>query len=361
MTNPAPNTPDEPDMRSLIEESVVEVAGDEAIKPVIEDDGFEEEAGDIVADIRKEFDIKVSDENEAAAKKATEKATEKQPDAPKDDDQAAKPVTSSLSDDDQKALATITPEARAIVDRLQNETSTLGEIRKVFEPFAEAVKQSGLSEVQIIKGWADLYKFAQTDPTGYAKHVLGALNIDPATLIEKPAGQQQQAQQDDDDDDPFVDDETRELRKKVKELTAQQQQAPSQDSIERARWETRIEMFETATDASGNLINPYFKDVQREIGLVAQRMRADGQPIDLAKAYAEACRLNPEISARVEADRKKQAEDAEKRKLAHERQKRAASSVKSDGTAIDTPPKFEDLDLRKQLRATAAAHGVRQL
>lgn len=358
MTNPAPEA--EKDMRSLIQESVVEVAGEDAMKPVVEDDGFDDNAGHIVDEIRKEFDIK--DDDEEPAKPETKKADDKAK-ADDDDKKAEKPDTSSFSDADQKVLSTLAPEARSIFDRLKNDTSTMGEIRKVFEPFADAVKQSGLTEVQIIKGWADLYKFAQQDPTGYAKHVLNSLKIDPATLVEKPTNQQQpdNNDDDDDDDDPFVDDETKALRKQVKELTAKQAQAPSPESIERAKWETRIEMFSTARNSDGSLVNPYFNDVQREIALVAQRMRADGQPIDLAKAYQEACRLNPEISARVEADTKRQAEEAEKRKLAHERQKRAASSVKSDGSAIDTPPKFEDLDLRTQLRATARAHGVRQM
>lgn len=347
---------DTKDMRSLIEDSFKEVAGDAAdVEPEVEDDGFDEEAGHIVDDIRKEFKIEAADDEEPEVKADGKAETGEKPgDKPEETVEAQ---SSSLSDDDRKVLDALAPEAKAVVDRLSADSGTMSEIRKVFEPFADAVKQSGLSEVQVIKGWADLYKFAQTDPQGYAKHVLKSLNLDPATLVEKPA--EQQAAPENDDDDPFLDEETRELRKKVKELTEAQQQSPQ--AIERAKWETRIEMFSTAKDASGNLLHPHFNAVQREIGIVAARMRADGEPVDLARAYAEACRINPEISARVEADKKRQAEEAEKRKTAHERQKRAASSVRSDGEAIDTPPRFEDLDLRKQLRATAAAHGVRQL
>jgi hypothetical protein len=337
---------DTKDMRSLIEESVTEIAGDE---PEVEETQAEpEEDSHLVDEIRKEFKIEPDAEPEPAKAK-TEEPAEPKPEA------EPKPA-SSLSDEDRKVLETLAPEAKAVVDRLSADSGTMGDIRKVFEPFADAVKQSGMNEVQIIKGWADLYKFAQTDPVGYAKHMLKSLNLDPATLADKPAEQQAAPE---DDDDPFTDEETKELRRKVKELTEAQQQSPQ--AIERAKWETRIEMFSTAKDAAGNLLHPHFNDVQREIGIVAARMRADGEAVDLAKAYAEACRINPEISARVEADKKKQAEEAEKRKTAHERQKRAASSIKSDGEAIDKPPRFEDLDLRKQLGTVAAAHGVRQL
>ena len=357
-----------------------QLSGADIMRKAFEDQGgtFEPEA-DVTADIDDTIVEQIREDEGIAADEQggdekQEKSAEEAEAKDKDADKASE-FGSDWDEDDRAVLNAASPELRALIEKKATpaESASLGgEVSKLFEPYADAVKQSGMSVPQIVKGWIDLFQFSQRDPQGYARHMLTSLNIDPATLVEKkeepaPARSESDAASDD-DDDPFADPKVKELQKTVADLQKRLETAPKPQeqatdpklAADQAVWADRIETFRTAKDAEGKPLRPHFDALKTEMMSVINSLRSTGQPIELGKVYDMAVKLNPEISALVEADKKKadEAETAKKKQADLAKAKRASSSVRSDDEATDRPPKLEDLPGKEIIRAAARAHHI---
>lgn len=358
-----------------------------------------------VNELRESEGIKAEPENKAAKAAAEQRAKAKPGKSPASDDKTGdeeakkaekqakttgdepgeKAFGSDWDEADKALLEQASPELRALVEKQVTAAGKSGEdatfangIREIFKPWESAMKENGTQPADVIRHWAQLYDMSVRDPKGYILHTLQQLEMKPEDLIEKNPDPATAADYDDDDDDIFADPETKALKKQVAELKAQLagnggqggQTAPqaqagqpqlTQEQIEqRAVWQDRVQQFRDAKDADGNPVNPHFDALQSEMSIIAEQLRRAGKTIDLKTVYDRAVMLNPEISALVEADKKKAADAAarQEKMAALNKAKRASASIRSDEEATDRPTKIEDMDTRDVIRAAARAHGT---
>lgn len=388
MTGTEPMTPKEADDDILadVEAAFKETAGDDAL----DEPGEDEEAAKQAAADRAELGIEIDEPEPEAKPKPVAKAEEPGKDTPDTEEESeAEQAEPLFSEDEEKALAGITPEARKMIEAkiaasgANSAPAKLGsEIEQAFAPYASVLKDANITVGGVIKDWIGLYEMSTRDPKGYVKTTLDRLGLTFADFADQmpapePAKQDDpQVEEEAEEDDPFEDPdarkyrlETKRLAKEIEALKAAQQApqaqaAPQVDprlAAERARWETRVEMFKDAKDADGNPAHPHFDQLQREMSIVAANLRESGKPIDLQAVYDMAVKMNPEISAIVEGDKQKKAEAAKRQEqmAALKKAKRASSSIQTDDETIDKPKSIEDEDdIGTVLQRVSRAYGM---
>lgn len=213
---------------------------------------------------------------------------------------------------------------------LSEQTRFADAVRREIEPFSDDLKISGLDEVGAIRQLAGLHKMFKQDPVRYLQTVAHAAGIDLSRLTEQHA------------DHEYVDPQVAAVAQKVQTLEQQQRAAwQAQQHAVQQQAMSAIEAFAGEKDESGKPLRPHFDKVKTRMGVLLE----SGTAKDLADAYEQATWADPGIRTELTTAQQKAAaaEEAERRKQAVEKAKRAGKTPKPKA-----PPKVEaaskDLD-----------------
>lgn len=237
-----------------------------------------------------------------------------------------------LPKEDREYLSTLTPEVQetvlkrerernASLTRKQQENSDTiryaSDIKKIFEPYANALQMQGLTEAQKIGQWAQIDNALSTNPA----ETLRALAKSYGVELNAPQTEES-----------FVDP----LQKQVDDLkrTMETQDSNAQQRIQNeanSNAHAQINTFKNSKDEQGNLLYPHFDALGPSIGAKIQ----SGEAPDMETAYKQL------MSGFAPAPEEK----ASPRKSVKEA-KAAASGVKSSST---TAQKEEPKTLREEL------------
>ena len=114
----------------------------------------------------------------------------------------------------------------------------------------------------------------------------------------------------------------------------EQQRAEAQTQTEAA-----VLAFATATDASGQPKHPYFAEVADDMRDLAALDQAKGLQPDLGDLYSAACRLNPDVSAKIaDAGRREATTQRDAEERARITKAKAASGSISGAGGGSAPP-----------------------
>lgn len=295
-------------------------------------------------------DAAAASAEQAAAVEAAGDTTAETTDA-NADEAAASP--DQWSQEDEAALAALSPEVKDLVDRrikaIEAEHTgkaseaaadvELGKgIRSIVDEggFRDILKQSGMNEVQGVQYLANLERYARERPADYlrfvANHVRERFGLDPAKELGF-TGDQTGASP----DDAFQDPRVPQLERQIGTLTnhiqneAQQRQAASIRQT--------IETFKTAKDAAGNLLHPHHEEVAEDM---AAFIRAN-QRMTLEEAYERAVWANPAARQKVQ-QAEREAADRKARSEAANAAKAAKANIRSGNRSMSATPKIETVD-----------------
>lgn len=331
-------------------------------------------------------------ETEPEAKETKAETAEEGKEKPEGDDK------NSLSPDFQKTLAawkpadqamfkTLAPDAQQFVMRRYKEmnadyTKKLQDISrikteydpidKMFEPHREVMKQKGFTPASLVESWANVEKKLASGEQGALEVIGGLINgykvsrdkVAQLIGVRQSAPAQQQTEQ------PQPQAQIQLPPELVNELTTLRQQVNGLSQQENARVEAarsaagekamqEIEQFKSAVDDKGNLLHPYFEEVEQKMVILANSYVREKQPVpDITALYEEAVFAVPStrekmLTVREQAEQKKRV-DQEKAKAAAAR--KAAVSVtgapgNSQASQVRNAP---DRSLREELEANAA-------
>jgi hypothetical protein len=256
-------------------------------------------------------------------------------------------------------------------------------VQQLFAPYVDVLKQKGLTPQTVIRRWADVETaLASGKGVDIIDGLVKGYGIDKAQLAQRlgftstppAAGSSDQQTQGDKAPAAGNDDPTEALLTKLEQRLAQKFQ-PALAKVE--QWETtqltaaqqaqkaredaveaEITSFKSATDKEGNLLHPYYDEVESAMIALAQHYVATKQPIPKIDAlYDQAVWANPSTREALLATRQAaqvaRANEEARAKAASAR--RAASSVTgAPGSGQATRPVRNDLDLRGQLEEAFA-------
>lgn len=257
------------------------------------------------------------------------------------------------SQEDEAALAALSPEVRDLFDRrikaIEAEHTgkasevaadvELGKgIRSIVDEggFRDILKQSGMNEVQGVQYLANLDRFAREKPADYlrfvANHVRERFGLDPAKELGL-SGDQTGASL----DDAFQDPRVPQLERQLGTLTSHIQNEAQQRQAASIR--QTIETFKTAKDAAGNLLHPHHEEVAEDM---AAFIRADPR-MTLESAYERAVWSNPAARQKVQQAEREAADKKAKTEAANAA-KAARANVRSGNRSMAATPNVETID-----------------
>lgn len=154
-------------------------------------------------------------------------------------------------------------------------------------------------------------------------------------------------------DQPYIDEYTQQLHGQVSQMQqqlynwqVQQQQEQTRQVLENAR------AFEFETDAEGNLLRPFVKDVAQDM----LRLMQAGYAQDFQTAYDRACRMNDDVWQKIQ--KTSDASKGQQRQAQAQKAKAAATAQPRPGKSSVTAAKaVEDIDdaLDRALASQATA------
>lgn len=201
--------------------------------------------------------------------------------------------------------------------RLRREQEALDEI---LSPYVRDLELRGQTKPQFIQALVGWQRYLAENPKEALLRLAQQFGVDPATLTES-TGDPALAQ---------VDQRFGQLETKLDTFLGQHQQAQFQANL------NKVETFASAKDEKGQLLHPFFDDVAEDI----LKLQKAGER-DLDQAYKKAIRMNDEVFAKVDAQRKlgeTQKADTE-RKAKIDKAKRAAIGGETAGGNGATKPK----------------------
>lgn len=260
-----------------------------------------------------------------------------------------------------------------------------GPVQQMFAPHLEVLKQKGLTPQTVIQRWGDVEtRLASGDPAkqiaiisgiihGYGidkaavGRALGFTSTSPAPPSTDPADQT---------DPAAAPNEAQLLAALEAKLAAQfapkfaridqfeQNERNRQNAVQQSREaevETKITNFKSATDQSGELLHPFYDEVEPAMTALAQSYVAMKMPIpDLDHLYETAVQANPSTRQALLATQRAAQEAksaAEARAKAASARKAGSSVTGAPGSAAPSRPLRGDLSLREQLEEAASDLG----
>jgi hypothetical protein len=256
-------------------------------------------------------------------------------------------------------------------------------VQQLFAPYLDVLKQKGLTPQTVIRRWADVETaLASGKGVDIIDGLVKGYGIDKAQLAQRlgftstppAAGSSDQQTQGDKAPAAGSDDPTAQLLARLEQsllqkiqpalaeveqfktsqmTAAQQAQKAREDAVE-----ADISNFKSATDQGGNLLHPYYDEVEPAMIALAQSYMASKQPIPKLDAlYDQAVWANPSTRQALLATQRaaQEAKAAEEARAKAASARRAASSVTgAPGSGQATRPVRNDLDLRGQLEEAFA-------
>lgn len=256
-------------------------------------------------------------------------------------------------------------------------------VQQLFAPHLEVLKHKGLTPQTVIKRWADVETGLATPGRNVdvVDNIIKAYNVDRAALAKRlgftssPSGQQSTDAAGGAADHsgraagdispqsfqmpPELAEELRQLREgfnAFKQADTNAKIAASQAAEQKV--ETEISNFKSAVNDKGELLHPYFEEVESSMIVLAQSYVArKQQPPPLAELYDMAVYANPStrqalLAVQRTAQEAKAAEEA--RAKAASARKAASSVTGAPGTGQASKPIRGELSLREAIEEAAA-------
>lgn len=241
-------------------------------------------------------------------------------------------------------------------------------VDQIFAPHREVMKAKGLTPRTIIEGWANVERQLMSGNVDIVKGIVEGYKLDRAKVAQALGLTNAAAPATENPADgtpqnvalpPEVVNELKTLREKVDARERREQEAARLAAQEAAqRIESDIQAFKSAADDKGNLLHPYYDDVESQMVALVNAARAGGQKIPtLQELYDTAVWANPSTRERL-LTAQRQAEEAKRKEEARAKAaaaKKAASSVTGAPSAgqvqVDRPV---NRSLREELEANAA-------
>jgi hypothetical protein len=235
--------------------------------------------------------------------------------------------------------ASLPPAVQAEIARREGETSKVlsetGEARKFRETFQQAVapyeamlRSEGSDPVQAVSSLLEtarqLKSGSPQQKAAMVAQIVRGYNVPIDALDAQLAGQPYQGQQQQPMQDPRVD-----------QLFAQMEQAKQQ------RVQQEAQQADEAVTTFG-ADKEFFDDVREDMADIIEIAEKRGQKMDLEVAYKRAIGMNEEISGIMR--QREAAKAAATTKVATQRSKAAASSVRGSGPPAATPPGMGSLE-----------------
>ncbi len=339
-------------------------------------------------------EAKDNQEAKPEAKADADKGKDGKTAEPKADDSKEPPAKWSASD---KAMFKLqTPEAQAFLLRraaqidaeFTKRNQEIVDLKKEYEPvqqlFAphlDTLKQKGLSPSAVIKRWADVETGLATPSRNVdvVDNIIKAYNVDRAALAKRlgftssPSGAQSTETSAATTDPargsaadgvttqlpPQVMEELRQLREGFQSFQQREQNARTAAIQQKeAAVETEISNFKSAVTDKGELLHPYFEEVEPAMIALAQSYVArKQQPPPIADLYDMAVYANPSTRQALLATQRvaQEAKAAEEARAKAASARRAASSVTgAPGSGQSSRPVRGELSLREQIEEAAA-------
>jgi hypothetical protein len=220
-----------------------------------------------------------------------------------------------------------------------------GGAEEIFAPHLEFLKQRGQVPADIIRAWASVERDFQSGPEKGAQviaRLIQGYKIDPGAVASILQGQIAPAQQPTASADHVGGQLPPEAAARIQALEDRENArvAAQQQASENAM-RASIDAFAAEKDSAGNLLHPYFADLEPEMGTLAQTeiqlAKSQGrQPnLSLADLYERASYANRETRQKLlsaQADEQKRKAQADRKAKAVAAQKAASSITGSPGT-----------------------------
>lgn len=251
-------------------------------------------------------------------------------------------------------------------------------IQQMFAPHLDVLKQKGMTPASTIRAWANVEtalangkgvdviagmikgynidKAALGKALGFTSTTAAEPGTDPATTIPAPDGTPGPITL-----PPELTQELQQLRARLDAQDSERRNAQTSAAQEReSKVETDITNFKSASNDKGELLHPYFEEVEPAMIALASSYVASKQPIPpLPELYETAVWANPSTRAAMLASQKA----VDQAKLAEEARAKAASARKAGSSVTGAPGSGQsskqirgDLALRDELDEAYAAH-----
>lgn len=240
-------------------------------------------------------------------------------------------------------------------------TQEIASIRKAMEPHREMIQRSGLTEEQALHHDMTVrqrltYGTAQEriETVMYLAREAGVLDQMKQSLAPQP---QQPAQPvDEDDPDPYVQSQIQKFSAPIQqELQELRQWRDNQQATTREQFVSQLlttaESMRTAVDGSGNLVYPYFGDVEDDIAALARPYVEQGIIPDLQPLYERAIWSNDSTRNHLleKRDKEQRERDQANAVAQAEQARRKTVGVRGTTTKPAAAPGNDDDDIRQAL------------
>lgn len=342
------------DLASVLSAAYDELAGDAEAPAEQEAEAAPEDASG--RDEKGRFKAKEAEEAPEATEteqpeaKADEKPAKAEEEAPKPDDTEPGEAPRSWAEDAKAAWKDVpAPVREAIAKReqeiergLQRQAETAKpdvelakEVRTLFTPFAEQMRQNGVNEAAAVKFLTDAHSHYLRDPVGYIQWAAqqAGFKVDVYDRNDQPVQHNPEVAQ---------------LRKELQELQSQSL-TQARTAEEQRKQEALAEIEAFAKD------HPHFETVKAHMGALIQ----SGAAQSLNDAYEQAIWANPQVRQTLMADQeakaRAEAEKAAEAARAEAERKRAAAKSISGAPSGGSPGALPASSLREELERQFAA------
>jgi len=211
-------------------------------------------------------------------------------------------------------------------------------VDKLFSPYKDQMKASGQTPHSLIEGWANVEKALMNGKGidvirgivhGYKlnpQEIIAALGANPQPKTTDTSVQPQPAFQ-----------LPPEIAAKLSKIDQFESRFAADDqarqNAEIAKVSKSIEDFKSEKDGSGNALHPHFEEVEQDMAVLAQVMRAQNIVPTLKDLYEKAVYANPSTRAKVLAADKQ----AEEKRVKDEARAKAEKARKASSSVTGSP------------------------
>lgn len=229
-------------------------------------------------------------------------------------------------------------------------------VDKLFSPYRDQMRQSGQTPHSLIEGWVNVEQALMGGKgIDVIKGIIQGYKIDPQALMaalngQAPAPQEGQQPQ------PQPAQLPPEVLQKLSMVDQFKSRFDAEDKAradaEIAKVSNEIEDFKSAKDSQGNALHPHFDELEQDMAVLAQVVRAQGKTPTLQDLYEKAVYANPSTRAKVLSAEKqseeKRAKDEARAKA--EKARKASSSVTGSPASGASQPLTNGRDSSMSLR-----------
>ena len=233
-----------------------------------------------------------------------------------------------------------------------------GAAEEIFKPYAEGLRQRNLTASDYVKAWASAeltFLQGMNDAQQGRQNQKGAqlvadlirqYRVDPGDVATILQGQPLPQQNGTAPPAAVLPPEVLQEINNLKQWRANTEQTARQRA--EASAQHQINTFAAEKDAQGNLLRPYFAELESEISRLAKLDADDGKPIDLADLYDRSAYANRSTREKLLAAQEAQA----RQKAAVDRKAKAAAAQRASSSVTGSPgPGQSPSDGREQAKS----------